>query len=326
MALITLTGLFGEWLANHLVRFPLTHCVQLSMIALFLAGGVSIAGLRSVTVCESLGRTVGLNQMMLGILRFPFDEDGDGYAHALGGGDCDDSNPEVHPGANEYSNGVDENWRDGEFIVAAQEQFVSELWPVPLADLGFQLPYSIVLITVDGLSADHIGFYGYDRVTTPGIDRLAAESVVFQQAYTPSPAMAASIAAIQSGRFPSELSRLQGASDIDDAYWEDNTFLAEALESKGYYTAAFLSHSYLNRPLGLKDGFAKWQTHGIERSRELFVPSAETVISSAVEHLPVLEPNPTQPYFFWLHIIDPQPKHLNHLDIPVFGGSKIESI
>ena len=49
MTLITLTGLFGEWLANHLVRFPLTHCVQLSMIALFLAGGVSIAGLRSVS-------------------------------------------------------------------------------------------------------------------------------------------------------------------------------------------------------------------------------------------------------------------------------------
>ena len=198
--------------------------------------------------------------------------DGDGYAHALGGGDCDDSNPEVHPGAIELGgNGIDENC-DGEFIVAEQEQFVSELWPVPLTDLGFQLPYSIVLITVDGLSADHIGFYGYDRVTTPGIDRLAAESVVFQQAYSPSPAMAASIAAIQSGRFPSELSRLQGASDIDDAYWEDNTFLAEALESKGYYTAAFLSHSYLNRPFGLKDGFAKWQTHGIERSREPFCP------------------------------------------------------
>ena len=59
------------------------------------------------------------------------------------------------------------------------------------------------------------------------------------------------------------------------------------------------------------------------RGVEPFVPSAETVISSAVEHLPVLEPNP-QPYFFWLHIIDPQPKHLNHLDIPVFGGSKID--
>ena len=116
--------------------------------------------------------------------------------------------------------------------------------------------------------------------------------------------MAASIPAIQSGRFPSELSRLRG-NDIDDAYWEDNTFLAEALESKDYYTAAFLSHSYLNRPFGLKDGFAKWQTHGIE-SREPFVPSELSF------HPPsniYLFSSRTQPYFFWLHIIDPQPAY-----------------
>ena len=80
MTLITLTGLFGEWLANHLVRFPLTHCVQLSMIALFLAGGCPSRDFAQSQYVNLSDEPWGLNQMMLGILRFPFDEDGDGYA------------------------------------------------------------------------------------------------------------------------------------------------------------------------------------------------------------------------------------------------------
>jgi|GEM_PF-976951 len=324
LTLLVFTGLLGEWLAHHLVRLPWAQCIQLSMVAFFIAGGLAIAGLRSVTVCESLSRDVGINQAILGLIRLPFDGDGDGYSSALGGGDCDDSNPNIHPGAVELSgNEIDENC-DGDLVVVTTEPAGLQVGPVPLKDLGFQLPYSVILITVDGLKADHLGFYGYDRATSPGIDRLAAESVVFKKAYTASPDMAASIAAIHTGRFPSELNRLHGDRALDDAYWEENTFLAEALEKKGYYTAAFLSHSYLNRPFGLKDGFAKWQPHGVERSREPFVPSAETVVSAAVEHLPILEPNPTQPYFFWLHVIDPQPQHLNHLDIPVFGGRPVD--
>ena len=43
-------------------------------------------------------------------------------------------------------------------------------------------PKSLILITVDCLRADHTGFMGYDRPTTPFLDRLAAESMVFPKA------------------------------------------------------------------------------------------------------------------------------------------------
>ena len=94
---------------------------------------------------------------MLGILRFPFDEDGDGRPMLSVVATVMTPTRRfilVPPNGRER---VDENC-DGEFIVAEQEQFVSELWPVPLAELGFQLPYSIVLITVDGLAPTTLAF------------------------------------------------------------------------------------------------------------------------------------------------------------------------
>ena len=41
---------------------------------------------------------------------------------------------------------------------------------------------SVILISMDTLRADHLGFMGYQRPTSPSLDRLAAESIVFRQA------------------------------------------------------------------------------------------------------------------------------------------------
>ena len=42
-------------------------------------------------------------------------------------------------------------------------------------------------ITIDALRADHLGCYGYERPTTPALDRLASEGVRFAQAFTNAP-------------------------------------------------------------------------------------------------------------------------------------------
>ena len=45
-------------------------------------------------------------------------------------------------------------------------------------------PANLLLITIDTLRADRLGCYGYPRPTSPAIDRLAAESVLFEHAVT----------------------------------------------------------------------------------------------------------------------------------------------
>ena len=47
-------------------------------------------------------------------------------------------------------------------------------------------PTAVVLVVVDTLRADFTSYAGYPKSTTPVLDRLAAEGVVFEQAYAPS--------------------------------------------------------------------------------------------------------------------------------------------
>src|SRR5207247_8558769 len=61
---------------------------------------------------------------------------------------------------------------------------------------------SVVLITIDTLRADHLGCYGYARPTTPRIDALAKESLLFERAYTTLPRTTQSVASILTGRYP----------------------------------------------------------------------------------------------------------------------------
>lgn len=49
------------------------------------------------------------------------------------------------------------------------------------------VPRGVILILIDTLRADRLGCYGYGRPTSPAIDRLAAEGLVFEDAWSPSP-------------------------------------------------------------------------------------------------------------------------------------------
>ena len=102
--------------------------------------------------------------------RAMLDFDGDGYARALGGGDCDDSDPDVHPGAIDLpGDGIDADC-DGQDATDALPP------PATMAELPASVPpdLNLLLVTIDTLRADHLGCYGYGRATSPAIDALAA--------------------------------------------------------------------------------------------------------------------------------------------------------
>src|SRR5437867_11842648 len=66
---------------------------------------------------------------------------------------------------------------------------------------------SLVLITIDCLRADHVGFLGYGRPTTPFLDSLAAESFVFSSAIAAGAPTYYSFPAIMASRPPLALVR-----------------------------------------------------------------------------------------------------------------------
>ncbi len=70
----------------------------------------------------------------------------------------------------------------------------------------------ILMITVDALRADHLGAYGYRRATSPNIDRLASEAVMFNHAYAPTPHTSYSVTSTMTGKYMRPL-LLQGAGE-----------------------------------------------------------------------------------------------------------------
>src|SRR3990172_7769686 len=63
-------------------------------------------------------------------------------------------------------------------------------------------PLNVVLVTADTLRADRLPIYGYDKVETPHLDRMAASSVVFEQATSVVPLTLPAHSSMFTGTFP----------------------------------------------------------------------------------------------------------------------------
>jgi len=109
---------------------------------------------------------------------------------------------------------------------------------------------SIVLVTIDCLRADHVGFMGYPRATTPFLDSLAAESLVFSAAIVAGAPTYNSFPAIFASRYPLSLGR-----DVLGVAPGEPT-LASVLKNSGYATAAFSAgNPYISPRFGYAQGF-----------------------------------------------------------------------
>jgi len=116
------------------------------------------------------------------------DFDRDGYSAMLGGGDADDFNQAVNPSVTEIADdGVDNNCVGGDLKAQQVEEWRKQINSRNIAASASEKRYNVLYIFIDALRADHLGLYGYDRNTSPNIDKLAARSIVFDNAFTPAP-------------------------------------------------------------------------------------------------------------------------------------------
>ena len=111
---------------------------------------------------------------------------------------------------------------------------------------------SILLITVDTLRADRLGAYGYTGISTPNIDRLASEGVLFENAITPAVMTLPSHASILTGTYPPT----HGIRDNGDYRLASSALtLAEVLRARGMRTGAAVGAFVLDSMFGLNQGF-----------------------------------------------------------------------
>jgi arylsulfatase A-like enzyme len=111
---------------------------------------------------------------------------------------------------------------------------------------------SIVLVVIDTLRADAVSAYGSVEGTTPTLDALAAEGLLYRRAYAPSPWTVPSHASLFSGLgIEGHRTGMAGQTSLPERF----VTLAERLQQAGYQTAAFSENMSVSDALQLLQGF-----------------------------------------------------------------------
>jgi hypothetical protein len=205
-------------------------------------------------------------------------------------------------------------------IVAPPDAVESDLdssAPVPAASAAGDVSgpsfagRDIVLVSIDALRADHVGAYGYARPTTPAIDALARDGVVFEHAYCPTPHTSYSMTSLMTGKYMRPL-LLQGVG-------EDSETFASLLRTYGYRTAAFYPPAvfFIDQPR-----FQRFEKSyfGFEYRKVEFAEGEARVrqVSDYLGRLPA-----SRRLFLWLHLFGPHEPYEAHADYS-FGDTDVD--
>ncbi len=113
---------------------------------------------------------------------------------------------------------------------------------------------NILLLLIDTLRADHLSAYGYERATSPSIDRIAERGVVFENAISASPWTPPSHASIFTGTYPSR----HGVDRSRLVLRDDILPLPDVLRRHGYRTYGVSSNYWLSRETRFNRGFDRF--------------------------------------------------------------------
>ncbi|HEY2773593.1 MAG TPA: sulfatase [Candidatus Binatia bacterium] len=210
--------------------------------------------------------------------------------------------------------------------------------PVAPTQPGTATGPSVILIIADTLRADHLGTYGSTTTKTPGIDRLAKDSVVFENAFSNSTWTRPSISTILTSLYPSSHKVMLKTDSLPDGV----TTLAEVMKGAGYRTVGYVTNINVAPAFNFEQGFQEYYYlspdfffgatdsgsklafySGMRLIRERFISKAKYVqnyyqdaqtVNGAA--LPWLDHNADGPFFALIHYMDP---HDPYFELPYDG-------
>ena len=163
-----------------------------------------------------------------------------------------------------------------------------------------QKDFNIILITIDTLRADTLSCYGCERNTSPDIDKIAKQGIIFKNVIAPSSWTVPSMVSLFTSVYPINHGSVQGAKKGDEVFKQEVfsgelLTLAEILKVDGYTTFGVASNHHLQGKFGFARGFDYFR-----HLLSLSAPCVNEVIYSWKDDIAK-----SDKYFLWVHYIDP---------------------
>lgn len=162
---------------------------------------------------------------------------------------------------------------------------------------------NIIVVSIDTLRADRLPVYGYQGGRTPAIDAFAADSIVFDRAWSHSPMTLPSHASLFTGVIPPS----HGVrNNVGYSLGDEPETIAGWLRERGYQAAGFVSAYVLRAATGIDRGFAHWDAEiGSAGGDELdaLTRSAFDTNRAALRWLD--QRDSTAPFFLFVHYYEP---------------------
>jgi len=165
-------------------------------------------------------------------------------------------------------------------------------------------PLGVVLVWADTLRRDHLGVYGYARPTSPVLDRLAAEGVLFRNCVGQASWTKVATPSMMTSLYPTS----HGVKEFSDRIPASATTIAEVYRSAGYATLSFSSILFTGRFTNLHQGFDVVHEDGSLPDRE----SSKTSREYVDRLLGWLDGHRDVPFFAFLHVSDPHDPYKPH--------------
>jgi arylsulfatase len=173
-------------------------------------------------------------------------------------------------------------------------------------------PTSIVLVTIDTLRADHLGLYGYFRDTSPHLDALASDAIVFDRVLTPMSTTTPAHVSLFSGLYPLQTGVLRNGLRLDPPEPDrPGALLAQRLQRAGYRTAAFVSATPVRADTGLAAGFEVYDDPEDREERR-----SDRTMNAALAWLNAADAD--APFLLWVHLFAPHKPYAPPPEYDVF--------
>lgn len=148
---------------------------------------------------------------------------------------------------------------------------------------------NIILILIDSLRADHLGIYGYGRETSPTIDRLGREGVVFENAISASSWTRPALGSLFTSLHP----HVHGATETGKTLPSEAITLAEKMRERQYVTVGIQTNPLVSGNQNFAQGFDSY--------REAFATDGRRVLK---DFRAWLDKNKPRKFFAYIHFMD----------------------